>query len=272
MTMMSTYSFNIYTDGSVQPKNPGPGGFAGVLEYPESWDGELEEIFQDGCFELTTITRMELMACIEAMRWVKKNGRNLRIHKAIIYTDSKHVHDCLGLAERWRANGWSTKEGRLIENKDLWKEFLSVRSSVGVSLEILKVSRRSSDATRLVDNLAKQAAKKSIKRKDYGYHPGAITKTKMPKTAAILYPANGQEAIIRIEGSSIKRARGREEYKITFVVFDEDKSEYIAKYYAYALREVEAELHRTHRYRVIFNDLTRYPIIISVKEEVSLGA
>ena len=71
----------IYTDGSSRG-NPGPGGYGIIMKDCKS--GYIKE-YSKG-FKLTTNNRMELMAVIDALKKVKKEGL-----KILIYTDSKYV-------------------------------------------------------------------------------------------------------------------------------------------------------------------------------------
>ena len=70
----------VYTDGSCSG-NPGPGGWGVIILYP---DGNILEL--SGITIATTNNRMEIQACIEALKVL--NGTN---HKITIYTDSQYL-------------------------------------------------------------------------------------------------------------------------------------------------------------------------------------
>ncbi len=99
----------IYTDGACEG-NPGPGGWAAVMEYGK----HVKEL--SGPAPATTNNRMELMAAIEALR-------ALKIHCDIdIFTDSKYVMD--GITQwikGWKARGWKTSTKTAVKNEDLWR-------------------------------------------------------------------------------------------------------------------------------------------------------
>jgi ribonuclease HI len=98
----------IYTDGACKG-NPGPGGWAAILEY----DGS-EKIIS-GHDPRTTNNRMELTAALKALQALK---RPCRIQ---LYTDSEYLKR--GITEwlpGWRARGWRRKEGAL-KNVELWQ-------------------------------------------------------------------------------------------------------------------------------------------------------
>ncbi|MDC1148555.1 ribonuclease HI [Pelagibacteraceae bacterium] len=99
----------IYTDGACSG-NPGKGGWAAVILNGNS----IEKI--SGSAENTTNNRMELMALISALKFVK--DQNLEI-----FTDSKYAKD--GIEKwiiNWKKNGWKTSNKEDVKNKDLWIE------------------------------------------------------------------------------------------------------------------------------------------------------
>ena len=103
----------IYTDGGAIG-NPGPGGYGVVLTFK----GQRKELSQG--FEKTTNNRMELMACIAGLTALKNPV------EVIVYSDSKYVVDGMnkGWARQWLINGWKKKDGKPVENADLWKKLI----------------------------------------------------------------------------------------------------------------------------------------------------
>ncbi|MEP7257176.1 MAG: ribonuclease HI [Flavitalea sp.] len=99
----------IYTDGSSRG-NPGPGGYGAILQ----WGSRSKEI--SGGFRRTTNNRMELMAVIEALKSLNKEGLSI-----MVYSDSQYVVRAFeeGWLKNWIATGF--KGGK--KNKDLWQEF-----------------------------------------------------------------------------------------------------------------------------------------------------
>ena len=99
----------IYSDGACEG-NPGPGGFAAVIE----GDGESWEIV--GADPQTTNNRMELMAVIQALEALKRPC-NITIH-----TDSTYVMK--GMTEwlpQWKKRDWKTAARKPVKNVDLWQ-------------------------------------------------------------------------------------------------------------------------------------------------------
>lgn len=117
----------IFTDGSSRG-NPGPGGYAAVIIFPESDDnrGELKvpsEKFQvreiGGREEHTTNNRMELQAAISALASLSNITGQSSI---VVYSDSGYVIN--GITKwvfGWQKNGWKTAVKKEVENRDLWE-------------------------------------------------------------------------------------------------------------------------------------------------------
>lgn len=112
--MMMMSSLNIHTDGSCI-RNPGPGGWAFVVEEPHytTRSGPSPE-------GTTTNNRMELLAVINAMEFAVSecdDDRNINI-----YTDSQYVRN--GVTKwmnAWERNGWVKRDLKSVKNADLWK-------------------------------------------------------------------------------------------------------------------------------------------------------
>jgi ribonuclease HI len=100
----------IYTDGACSG-NPGPGGWAARLKYP---DGRLVEL--GGAESTTTNNRMELNAVIQAL------GTAGDEESLTVVTDSEYVRK--GITEwihGWKRRGWLTAAKKPVLNQDLWK-------------------------------------------------------------------------------------------------------------------------------------------------------
>ena len=171
----------IYTDGGCIG-NPGPGGIGILVFDARDMDNPIAEISENHCEE-TTNNRMELLACIEAL---KRYGDGDEIK---IYTDSTYVKK--GITEwihNWVKNNWRKKSfkkkedpqkklfpkkeispGKLVKNQDLWKELHELNSpkvswnwvrghqeaTGGESKEVLRQIRNND----IVDVLANNAAR-----------------------------------------------------------------------------------------------------------------
>ncbi len=100
----------IYTDGACSG-NPGPGGWGVVVKAV----GKVHE-FNGGEIS-TTNNRMELTACIEALRIVPQS------FIVTVITDSRYVQDGIcHWIKGWKKNGWKTANKSPVKNMDLWQE------------------------------------------------------------------------------------------------------------------------------------------------------
>lgn len=114
---MNTY----YTDGSCSP-NPGPGGFAVIL------DGKPVVL---GSEKASTNIRMEGMALIAALKHA--GGKKCEIH-----TDSEFwINVITKWAPGWEAKGWKKSKGE-IKNLDIVKELFSLHNSSNAKLVWVK--------------------------------------------------------------------------------------------------------------------------------------
>jgi ribonuclease HI len=108
---MDNAEVHIYTDGAASG-NPGPGGYGIVME----WVGRpYRKEFSEG-FKHTTNNRMELLAVIEGLRKLKREGVAVTV-----FTDSKYVVDAV--EKKWLER-WERTNFKYRKNVDLWKQFL----------------------------------------------------------------------------------------------------------------------------------------------------
>ena len=109
--------FAVYTDGACVG-NPGPGGY-GVVILGLS-HGACKRVELDGGYRMTTNNRMELMAAIRGLEYIREPSR------VAVYSDAKYVVHGIakGWAKRWRAKGWMKNRDELAKNADLWNRLL----------------------------------------------------------------------------------------------------------------------------------------------------
>ncbi|HWB34106.1 MAG TPA: ribonuclease H [Candidatus Paceibacterota bacterium] len=249
----------IYTDGSARPTNPGRGGIGIVVEYPDNMGLDNFELSEG--YLLSTNNRMELMAVIRAMEWLEAESRGKKLARAIIITDSEYVYDHYKSAQYWKANGWRNGDGKPYENPDLWDIFLKQHRKLRFHNEIAWEKGKTREVLRRVDALAKQGSGNSTKT-DHGYSGGKFTapRTKSKK-GATLFPAHGQDALIRIYKKRVYGKGDRQIYKVTFDLYDEGTKAYVEKHVAYLGKDCP-DLKRNNCYRASFDSSAAFPRIL----------
>lgn len=101
----------IYSDGACSG-NPGPGGWAAVIIFPE---GRVLEL--GGGERPTTNNRMEMKGAIAALAAVQDRPEPVKL-----YTDSGLlVNGINGWIHGWKKKGWLTAAGQPVVNRDLWE-------------------------------------------------------------------------------------------------------------------------------------------------------
>jgi len=216
----------------------------------------VEQIGDFGCAE-TSNNRMELIACIKVLEWIRKNKPGRNVNRVQIVTDSNYVRDNVSRAIGWQNNGWRNLHGEAKQNSDLWKQLLAARTRVGIRVDFQWQRGKSSSIMKIVDQAAKAAAKRGGFNRDTGFKSGKVSPSKVRGRSATIFNAQGQTAVIHVYR---KNAPGGDN-QIRFHLFLEDTQTYVGSYYPYASDSITHELHRQHLYRVRFNNNPRNPII-----------
>jgi len=128
----------IYTDGSCLG-NPGPGGWGVVILHGD------KEIYLKGGAKDTTNKRMEMMAIINALKYVHDN--ELSLYTIEIYSDSNLLMQSL-------IQGWKRKA-----NLDLWKKIDDLRGWLNIKWIWVK-AHASNKYNNMADQLAVAASTK----------------------------------------------------------------------------------------------------------------
>jgi ribonuclease HI len=144
---MGVKMFIVYTDGACSG-NPGPGGWAYLVEYT---DGKVDESY--GFCESTTNNRMEMQAAISALEKLPPNSH------VKLFSDSKLlVQGATDWMFKWRNAGWKKPGG--LKNADLWIQLYDLNSSRNVQWAWVKGHNGNPKNDR-VDLLARKAIKES---------------------------------------------------------------------------------------------------------------
>ena len=139
-------TYRIFTDGSAIG-NPGPGGWgAVVLQGKARWE-------MSGAVPWTTISEMELLAAVEALRPLPDRAQiELR-------SDSEYlVYGMRAFVFRWQRQGWRNRRGIELQHRELWSELIELNARLHIRWTWLKGHNGHREQTR-ADALAYQAAR-----------------------------------------------------------------------------------------------------------------
>ncbi|HIR92996.1 MAG TPA: ribonuclease HI [Candidatus Mediterraneibacter colneyensis] len=153
----------VYTDGAC-PGDPGPGrgGYGIIIRYSDE-EGNVHEQECSQGYERTTHNRMELRAVIKALEMLEGSC------EVELYSDSKYVVDnANNYLETWIKRGWKKADNKPVENTDLWKRFVEVKSLHSVSLNWVK-GHNKNPLNERCDKLAVEAANGGNLIVDEGY-------------------------------------------------------------------------------------------------------
>lgn len=146
-------TIKFYTDGACS-KNPGIGGWA--IAY--LIDGKCKTL--SGREKDTTNNRMELTAFLKALQQIIILSKH-KNYDYELYSDSAYVVNTVneGWLTKWVVNGWKTKAGKEVKNKDLLllvDKCLALIKQKEIKLSIIKVKGHSgNEFNELVDKIAK---------------------------------------------------------------------------------------------------------------------
>lgn len=143
--MNVTMSTDGACSGNHQP-GPQPGGYAAILRFDNAWY-ELADYDPR-----TTNNRMEITACIEGVKVLKKPCL------ITVRTDSQNLINCIAQLENRAKNGWKTKTGAKVANCDLHKALYELKKAGNHQIVYEPVKGHSGDPdNERCDELAKQA-------------------------------------------------------------------------------------------------------------------
>jgi ribonuclease HI len=148
----------IFTDGS-SLGNPGAGGYGVVLLF----GAHRKEL--SGGFARTTNNRMEIYACLAALRALKPNSPPV-----YLFSDSQYVVNSIrkGWAKRWQSRGWMRTKDEPAENADLWQELLPLCETFSVQFLWVRGHNNTPENERC-DVLARSAAQGKNLPQDGGF-------------------------------------------------------------------------------------------------------
>jgi ribonuclease HI len=113
-------TYRIFTDGSAI-RNPGAGGW-GVVVIQGRERGEMS-----GAHPWTTISEMELVAAVQALRSVE-GGARIELH-----SDSEYlIYGMRAFVFQWQRHGWRNRRGSELRHRKLWAELIKLNTLLSI--------------------------------------------------------------------------------------------------------------------------------------------
>lgn len=256
----------IYTDGSLYAKGRRGGYGARFLYFDEVGEEHILEEYWEPGIRGTTINRMELEACITALKKAPGFECFTTVNKVVIRTDSRYISEyymsALGF---WRKNRWKNRDGKAVDNADLWKAFVRHYEKVRKPKNIEWVKghgkgREKDPHNYAADKLAKQSAQSPLSRKVY--RSSARRKTSPNFTRPGSIEAHGQVLLIRVVETTWLRVQKIWKYRCEVVSFDSPYYQNLDWLYS------NEQMRDGHYYEVQLNDNPRNPTITIVIREL----
>lgn len=254
-------TLNIYTDGSSY-SSPRRGGIGiRYITINEAGDEEYEDDAPMGYKEATN-NQMELMACILALKGACKHSSINIVNQVYIFTDSMYVRDNYTRAMYvWPKQKWCNRDGRPIDNCDLWKDLVKLILKVPKKVKFEWVKGHSNNKhNKAVDKLAKQSAKGVLNP------PLNVTAVRRKKSEQSVKRSSidmhGQIFSIRIITDTYLRAQ--RVYKYKYEIISDNDEHFGCVDVIYSTHVLGAG----HHYKVKVNEDVKNPRIIEVIEEL----
>jgi ribonuclease HI len=258
----------IYTDGSLFPKGR-RGGFGILFVHFDDVGNEaiVDEHAPPG-ISGTTGNRMELQAVITGLRRAPDLACYASVNKVVVRTDSQYVSSNYRNAiNYWSRQKWTGRDGRPIDNADLWKDFIRAFRAMTKRTEIEWVKghakgKQKDQYNAVADRLAKSAAKSPLSRPVF--RSSVRKKTTSEHTRVGSIPALGQTMVIHVVEALRMRVQKLWKYRCEVV---SPPSPYVAKidwlFSTIPLRD-------GHYYEVQMNDEKAKPTIIALMRELNI--
>jgi ribonuclease HI len=144
-------TYRIFTDGSAIGNRGsailGPGGWGAVLiEGNKRWE-------MSGACTRTTISEMELVAAVQALRSVPGRAR------IELYSDSEYlIYGMRAFVFHWQRHGWRNRRGCELQDRGLWEELIALNARLRIRWTWIRGHNGHPDQNR-ADALAYQAAR-----------------------------------------------------------------------------------------------------------------
>src|ERR1700683_2113046 len=139
-------AYRIFTDGSAIG-SPGPGGWGVVvIQGKKRWE-------MSGAHPWTTISEMELVAAVQALRPLEGRARTE------LHSDSEYlIYGMRAFVSRWQRQGWRNRRGAELQHRELWMELIELNTSLLIRWKWIKSHSGHREQSR-ADELAYEAAR-----------------------------------------------------------------------------------------------------------------
>jgi ribonuclease HI len=256
----------VYTDGSLYPRGR-RGGYGVVFIHIDAVGNEtvVHEHAPPGARGVTN-NRMELQACIDAVKIAPGIDCFHSIGRVVVRTDSLYVKDnYLNALGRWRMAGWRDGHDKPVANADLWKEFVRVHGKLRKRFQIQKVKAHGKGAAKDLNNyradwLAKESATNPLAQSKF-----------LSSVRRKFAPGKTEPGSVRLVGQlfivyiiEVQRLRIHKTWRYRYQVLSPDSPDIHKIDWAYS----EAAMRDGHCYEVQMNDDTRHPQVLAVHREV----
>lgn len=218
----------------------------------------------------TTSQRMELEACVTALKKAPTMDCYERVYSVVIRTDSRYVSDYYYSAlTHWRNNKWCNRHGKPVDNTDLWREFVRAYEKIRKPKTIEWVKGHGKGLQKdphnyTADKLAKAFSRNPLTRSEY--RASVRRKTSPHKTEVGSIGAHGQQLRIRVIENERLRFQKKWKYRCEVVSTDSPYYENVDWLYS------NEYLRDGHYYEVLLNDNPNNPTIVDmIREFESLG-
>lgn len=129
----------LFTDGSVNPQARIGFGASLIVEDLAISPDEAKELVQLKHFEDTSSTKLELQILLYALAKLEKSKKLV-----IVYTDSQNIVGLPDRRLRFEKNKYISKNGRLIDNHELYQEFYRITDLLNCHIVKVKGHKSSS--------------------------------------------------------------------------------------------------------------------------------
>lgn len=261
--MVYENALNIYADGSSYSQ-PRRGGIGIRYVTIDEAGNEVAQNAELAGHEGATNNEMELLACIKALEGATDHPSYHAVGRVYVFTDSMYVKSNVNRAKfEWPKLRWRNRDGRPIENAELWKDLVRILRRISKRVEFEWVKGHAKDAhNKAVDKLAKQSAKGVLKK------PLKVVSVRRKTSALSLergsVPMKGQTISIRIITDTYMRVQRLYKYKYEVLAGAAVCSGKIDLIF----HESEMCLRAGHHYEVRVNREAKNPRIVEVLHEL----